>query len=672
MSYPFNYFKTLQNISLDKLKKESNINYIFSSNKEESILNNYKLEINEYKKKFQINDSFFDVLEKLSDIFDKNKKDSLDRFFRTLIIYKNDIISNNQNIKNFELFLKKINNVRINTYNKNLIINNPVNFKNIEFTILKKEYFSYINNYDNVYREKLKVNIDALLFGNVINLSLPSIGLINNNLSSNKYNFVEFINELINYKSEDDQIVKVPLKKIYIPDKLADKLLNLNINKIGSNLDYNFNNESMKKLIINMIENIDIKLIDIFYNTKKNNKAPKIKNEFIIPYKIEKYPTKESVIVNMKKSDIDRINNIEKVIESNNTLITYVVNNIFNKPKEEGIKNLEKKNYKDILACYLFYIINLIHAILKSYIDKIDEILKNIIDSKEKRFTILNIKEAFDYTSLLNKSLLNFNKVLLNNYYNLFIPSKISSGNYGMKINEYSCYVPESIFLGNNELIYNEYPFNSSVYNNNISKNNVIKVDNNKMINFMSLFKSKNDIYNQSLKLEFGGLIYDYELLKKSLESLYEYYNILEKNNNFSIFIIDKLIDNFKNKQNIPYEYVEDYKNLVTSNPSNNKDLEKKILNKFDIQIKLSTDYFLRLTDVRNKIKKVKVVNVQNLHILEEILQLNFIITRGKALFLTIICEKLINDTKFKNLLLKKFSQKKEENMKIIQKYLNK
>ena len=175
---------------------------------------------------------------------------------------------------------------------------------------------------------------------------------------------------------------------------------------------------------------------------------------------------------------------------------------------------------------------------------------------------------------------------------------------------------------------------------------------------------------NQTLKLEFGGFVYNYELLKKSIESLLQYYKILEKNNIFSIFIIDKLIDNFKNKECIPSEFIEEYYNLIKINPSINKDIEKKILNKFDIQIKKSTEYFFRLTDVRNKIKKIKQADIHNLHILEEILQLNFIAYRAKALSLSILCEKLITDTKLKNSLLKIFSKKKEENLKLIQQYL--
>jgi hypothetical protein len=469
-----------------------------------------------------------------------------------------------------------------------------------------------------------------------------------------------------------DEIVKIPLTGLYISDVLSEKLLNLNINKIGNNLNYNFDNESMKNLIISMVKNINIKLIDIFYIYSKNNKVPKkIKHEFIIPYKIEKYPSKPEEIVKMTKGDIDKNNNFEKVIESNNKVVSYVINNIFNKPKDEGIKNLEKKNYKNVLACYLFYIINLIYTIVKSYIDSIDEILKNIVDSREKRFSVLNIKDAFEYTSLLNKSLLNFNKVLLNNYYYLFIPSKIVSGNYGMIIDEYNCYIPESIFLGDNETIFNEYPFfNNYVYDASSNNNNEIKVDTSKMTNFITTFKGKNDIYKSTLKLEFGGLMCDNTTLKKSLDILSKYYKILERNNVFSNFVIDKLINNFKNKNCIPFEFIEDYYNIVKLNSSINKDIEKKILNKFDIQIQKSTEYFFRLTDIRNKIKKIKKTDIHNLHILEEILQLNFIAYRTKALSLITICEKLITDTKLKNSLLKMFSEIKKKHENLTKEYL--
>ena len=671
MSYPFDCFKTIENISLEKLKKNPDINSIFSSSKEESILNEYKLEIEEYKKKIGINTFSFEILKKLSEDFDRNKKEYIERFFKELILLKNIINTNNQNIKDFIFIFKKINSIKLNLYNKNLIINNPLNFKNIGFGFFEEDYFKYIDTYNDSDKEKLKKNIDILLLGDVINISLPSIGPINNKLSSNKYNYIEFINELIGYKKDTDEIIKIPLAGLYIGDVLSEKLLNLNINKIGNNLNYNFNNENMKNLIINMIKHIDIKLIDIFYIYGKNNKSPKkIKHEFIIPYKIEKYPSKPDEIVKMTKNDIDKNNNFEKVIQSNNKVVSYVINNIFNKPKDEGIKNLEKKNYKNVLACYLFYIINLIYTIVKSYIDSIDEILKNIVDSREKRFTVLNIKDAFQYTSLLNKSLLNFNKVLLNNYYHLFIPSKIVSGNYGMSIDEYNCYIPESIFLGANETILNEYPFNDPSYNESSNDNNQIKVDTIKMTNFIITFKGKNDIYKSTLKLEFGGLMIDNTTLKKSLDILSQYYKILERNNIFSNFVIDKLIDNFKNKDCIPFEFIEEYYNLVKINPSINKDIEKKILNKFDIQIKKSTEYFFRLTDIRNKIKKIKKTDIHNLHILEEILQLNFIAYRTKALSLITICEKLITDTKLKNSLLKMFSIKKEENIKLIQEYL--
>jgi hypothetical protein len=201
------------------------------------------------------------------------------------------------------------------------------------------------------------------------------------------------------------------------------------------------------------------------------------------------------------------------------------------------------------------------------------------------------------------------------------------------------------------------------------------KNDEEKMIIFITLFNSKTDIYKNNIKLEFGGLVYNNFILKNSIKILINYYKILEKNNIFSIFIINKLIDNFKDKQYFPIEFIQEYYDLfktINSNDNNYNDIEKKIVNKFDIQIQKSTNYFFKLTDVKNKIKKLSKTGVKNLNIQEEILRLNFNAYRFKTLALTIIAQNIIKNSKLKNNLLKIFSRKKIENLKLIKKYLQK
>jgi len=674
MSYPYSCFKTIENVSLEKLKKKRNINSLFAtSNNEQSILINYKKSIEEYKKKIKINNLEFRILEKLSENFDNNKKNTLEKFFKELVLFKDMLSTNNINIKHFILFSKKINNFNLNLYNKDLCINNPINSKNIGFGFFDEDYFKNINTYNEDIREKIEKTLDILLLGQVINFSLPSVGPITNYLSKkNKYNYIEFINELLLYKNDDSKIEKIPLLSLDIGNILSDKLLNFNISKLKNNNNYDFNNDNMRNLIINMVKSINININDIFYTNyeRYNKKMKKINNEFIIPYKLSEDDKNPISIINITKSDIDKINNLEKLLLHNNSIACYVINDIFKKNTDEALKNLEKENYKNVLACYLFYIINLVYNIIKYYVDKIDKILENIIDSKEKRFTILNIKSAFSYTTLLNKSLLNFNKILLNSFYHLFIPSRIVNGNYGMKVNELGCYVPESVFLGSNDKLFDNYIFKNCLDNTIIMDKN----DEEKLIIFLTLFNSKTDIYKNNIKLEFGGLVYNNFILKNSIKILINYYKILENNNIFSIFIINKLIDNFKNKQCFPIEFIQEYYDLFREiNSINNyNDIEKKIVNKFDIQIQKSTNYFFKLTDVKNKIKKLDKTGVKTLNIQEEILRLNFNAYRFKTLALTIIAQNIIKNSKLKNNLLKIFSKKKIENLKLIKKYLEK
>lgn len=663
MSYPFDLFKTTDNISIKKINTKINIFNIHNR----SILKDYELEINEYiKKNFKNNDyKKFEILNNLSNIYVTYKTNNIEFFFKELVHFKNQLLENKKNIDEYFSTKNKITENNLKRYHSNLIINNPLNSKNIEIGFFSDHYFHDLglNSYNNGI--KLEKNLDILLLGNTINLTLPSIGPINNYiLKNNTNNYLTFISEIVNYKDEYTPILHIPFLNLDLGEKISSILLQIDITKLGNN-NYNFNNENMKKLIINMVNNIEISFENIFYDKIKKQ----VKKEFIIPYKIEEHKTTKIKEINkMQKNDIEKLKTYEKIVESNNKLILFVISNIDSTHNLiEKHQLLEKKNYKNILASYLFYIIYLLNQILKLYLVKIDEILKNIVDSREKRFKILNIKDAFEYTSLLNKSLLNFHKILLNNFYHLFIPTKIISGNYGMKIDENGCYIPESTFLGNNEIIIKEYPIHKADFKENII-DQTINIDQILIINFMSIFKSKNDIYNSTFILELGGNVYDYSITKHSMDILNEYYELLKKNDDFSLFIIQKVINNFSVKECIPMEFIDDLKFIIYDQI--NPDFEKKVIQKFDIEIKKSINFFLKLSTIRQKIKKIKQTNIHNLHITEEYLQLCFIAYKIKSIIIIYLCEKKINDTKLKNSILKKISEKKMNSIKIIKNYL--
>ena len=669
MSYK-ELFKTLETISIKKLNNIDS-SFFTKTGLETSILNDYQIEIADYCKKNKI--TIDDLLKELSTNFDNNKDKDIDIFFRELVNSKYILLDFKKNIESFLLFNKKIN--IMNTTNNSYI--NPLNSKNINYFI-DITYFNTIglNTYDE--SNEIIIATSILLYGDKINLSLPSIGPVNNFLTTippkiKDKNFVKFIDVLCNLKSEDNSINdNNPLSSLNLGKILSELLLNIDLNKINNNYSYNFNNESIKKLISTTINSIDVKIEDIYYikkDTKKNDKKKNIvKSEFIIPYKVDKDEVKL-----MSKSEIDKLKEFEKVIQSNNAVALFVIKEtLLNTTLEEiKLKNMEKKNFKNVLACYLYYIINLLCTILKKYIDNIDIFLKNILDSKDKRFGVLNIKDAFQFTSDLIQSLFKFRFILLNNFYHLFLPSKINNGNYGMKI-EHGCYIPDGSFINSNENIYNNYPFRDSEYKILLADQN-IKIDANKLVKFIIEIKDNYDIYNPNIYLEFGGFSFSKEICTKSIKILTTYFIYLQKNYNFDIFIINKIIYYFKNDKNIPYELIKDYI-IITNNFTLNQDLSKKIIKLYDNNASKFVNYYLKLINIRNKISLVKQTNVQNLYLMEEILELSFNTYRTKALSLIKICEKLITNTytKEKNLLLKQLIERQNYYLKIIENQLEK
>ena len=712
-TYPYNLFITNKTVSPLKLEKIIYTN-IFKPSTRESILEKYKTEIDDYLVKNKVKISDFRLFQNILTDFSNNIFDimllrdyNIDNFFKNLIYFKDLIILNKSNINlllNQSNNLNKINNNLIKKYNEQLIFHNPINKNNIENILfyydstVSSTTHTYFHELDRLYLYntddylKITLIIQILLLGDYINISLPSIGniykidinpptisgvarafthqKINNN-------YVDFIKKLCNIKdiTEHDFNEEIPLISLDISEHISELLLNdISINKLNNNFSYNFDNNSMKLLIKNNINDIKIKLDEV------------LKTEFIIPYKIVKNKkTSVDELELMSKYDVEKYkkDNYKDVLKNNYSLIEYAIKNTFlysytstgtAPPPCDPIlitylnddikKKLEEKNMKNVLACYLFFIINFVTGILKSYIEKIDNILKNILDTREKRFKILNIKEAFDYTSLLSKSLLKFKLILLNNFYNLFLPSKISNGNYGMKLDENNCYVPESIFLNSNENIFENYPFTSLDYTSNS-----VCVNGKKLLNFIITMKDNKDIYQSDMKLEFGGNAFNYNIMKNSFDILKDFYKSLQKTNNFNLFIVEKIIHYF-HKNNIPYELIINIqkKNIIPLFASPFiPTFEREILKIYDTLLDKSTNFYLKVIDIRNKKKYIKQTNIHNLTNLEEISFLLFKIYFIQSSCLNVICEKLIRtDIKLKNTVLKKMIEMKKKYEKII------
>jgi hypothetical protein len=464
-------------------------------------------------------------------------------------------------------------------------------------------------------------------------------------------------------------LTDVEIKTLFLYDRAPDTI-KLNLESI-----LNDNERILLRDSIMLIDEFDT-IIDptksnfnIKYTIKEDKtlediykKNDKINSQLIIPYDIDK---KTNEINYIEKNELlTKIKKYNDLIEHNNKLILFIFDKVFKVDPIEGKKKLENKNFKNVLASYNFYIINILSNIISNYINEINSFLKNILDSKESRFTDLNIKNAFEFTKLLKISSLKFKYILLNNFYELFLPSKIISGNYGMKLDKNNCYIPESIFLNSNEEIYKNYFFSDF-------ENEVLNKD--KIFNFITNIKKKNDIYNLNNILEFGGDVFNKKIMSKSINILLDYYKLLEKTDKFNLFIIEKLIEYFK-ENNIPFELISDienYKSIMLDSILNNStlyDIEKKLLRLFEDNIEKSTKYYLILYKIKKEINFSKKDNIHHLISLKEISILSFKTYFSKAKSIRLFCEETIVNNKLKNSILKQFSLIKKKYEDIISK----
>jgi len=699
MSYPYNLFQTIENISYKKLLNMKDIFSTIARYSNKSILDDFKLEIdNNFKANDKANSNNFGLLQIISDdIYEDILINNYDiiNFFLIFIYYKDIISSNIKFIDNFIDITKNIkNNNKYNYYKDNLFYYNPINSKCTEKdflidSVINNLILNYNFNDDNE-EELVKISLDILQYGDIINISLPSIGVIQKKYSLIKSNprytrfikttyYIDFFDKIINNTTIDGLALKksIPLLSLNIGDTLTDILLNISKNTLLNNINnINYNNK-IKNIISNLINKIDIDLYDIYYNNDKNDrKNDKIKPEFIIPYEFNVI-TKE--VKEFNKTSSTRIKDFNNLYLNNNNLIYNVIDEI-----HSDINNLEKKNYKNVLACYLYYIINVLYEILYSYINKIDIILQQLLMSKDKRFKILNIKDAFQYTTLLKESLVRFKLILLNNFYELFLPNNYTENSYGMKLNTNNHYIPESEFMS--EKIIDNYPFWIDVKNRRINKKIVTYTDYNgkisyeEILNFICTIKNKKDIYNNNINLEFGGLAFNSRIQNYSIKFLKEYYTKLNNSNKFNLFCIDKIIYSFNINKSIPFELINFIIDLNMRNLMSNKNLslndkvilERLLLHKYEENIDKSSKYFIKYSQIKYKINISKKSNIQDLLNKKELYYLYFNTFFTIANSIYVISDKDIVDTKLKYIILTNYNKIKTKYENIIDDFLTK
>jgi len=717
-TYPFNLFNARINLSQDYIKRTPDI---FGASSRHNRANDtyilrdlYKLEIDKYRKDKNINYQDAERIGLLRN-FNDNVYDNIltrfptniEEFCRLFIKYKNDIIIIIHDINSFFVLLNK--NIK---KNENVYFINPINpifdnYRLIDLNFINSRITSSILGQD---KEKIRIALNIFTNSTIINIKMPSIGLINDihliARPGNQYRvynvFIGFIlNKLL--WEESNISAQIPLRDLNLGDTLCDFLLidrpieNLNLN--NSNVFSNrFNNSTTRQNILDIIDRIQINSNDVLRHKKKTkdnriNAKYKVKPEYLIPYKIHPIPgpPPDNKIIYMKKSEIDKeLDTLDKTFLHNQRLVKKVIEetvvlylNGGQDNIDTAIKNLDKPNYKNVLACFIYIVIRLVYTLSKNYIDRINDVIISMSLTRKGRFKGLNYKDALAYLTELDKSLFNFRNILLNNFYNMFLPSTISKMGYGMITDINGCFVPEPgcVFLGDNKKILSNFPIVScedmaqnafQTPPRNVSGNitPMYNIDTCKLNSFIVKIQDRYDIYDRNKILEIGGYIFNKDIMKFTSKILKEYYAHLRNIMEYNLFIFEKLTNYFNVKKIIPIGVIQDFAEtrlkmirVIPASTNSNGDyqeLDKEAFAKFEYNLSKSTEYYKKMYSIKIKIQQIKNADIRKLYNQQDMYLMCFNIFYRKAMILYSMVQNLTANNKLKYALLKKFNERKK------------
>ena len=689
-NYPFTFFKTKKMVDADTLRKEANIFSLNELEKKSIFLSNtsIKYEIEELlkddKTRRQIVES--DIFKEISESYYDNGFVDMATFFRKIVSLKKILVESNKNMNAFITGIVENELLNLNDYKYSEFMSfvNPLNNITFDKKYFEKEsiYLPYSTKKEDIERMKRGVNI--FLYGGAFSASLPSIGplcgaeeSINSNININEiketYHYVAFMKDIIRTIWSSSRTTEnfewFPLSTLNIGETIASILTR------GTSHAFNNKNNSVKTIIVRMIEAIRINLEEIMTtksrNNKKNEKTFKqdekiMKREFIIPFKLSQKNKEE--FVPMSEIEISRITKLTKGIDHNNMILSIS----FNKYNKKNGMIDDETHIKSILAWYIFYLINILTSLIREHINKINVCIQNIIVSNDERFKHLNVEETFNYTSLLNRSYFNFKLILFNNFYNLFLPNMSKHKNYGMKL-YYGCYIPESSLLRDQFYLKQNYPFHIRVVDEKVvisftspsSESHFDKT----MCAFLTKIPTRGDKYDASFRLEFGTTFLPNECYKNVLSILKKYYTGFIQNNKFNIFLLEKMVEIFQKK--IPYETIAPilmkHKNLMLNSGINGESktkLESELLNQLQLEINQAKYYYYELVEIQ----KIDKSNGGYKSEKQIITQLCFSYYQKRILCFEAICDKAIAKYDFKITMLDKIQKKIEELNKTLNK----
>jgi hypothetical protein len=585
-----------------------------------------------------------DKIQLLSDLFDSIRVSNKDyftfiyNFCKSIYDTKFLFIKEGKNYLKFASLLRQIN-INKNLFTKNLRYENPVIHNNALTPIQS------LNDILSEYDRNEKTAIDNIILGHNINFSLPSIGPICSIYTpiADKCDISTLIYTLITTDSgvyPPNYLEHIPLFKQNIIETLSNILLENNKENNLWNIKIgNSNNNKTLKYIKTYFKSVNVSLGDIFFD------ATSIKKKYFIPYKQED-PTKDKIIEtsSIPQTTITPLEKIKELIDTNNNIINYVKDQI----DANGFNYLNRLFIKNILCCYVFYVINIFYDFYKKYIDKLNDVIINISISKYGKE--LNISAGFKYIERLNISLLNFKKILLNDFYELFLPSTTVNNNYGMILNKDGFYVPAGPFISSNDDIVKNFPFKQKILYRN--KDDNIK----SLINFILLGKSRTDYYDDNLILELGGFSYNNIITRSSISILNNFFDVYKKKNNLNIYLIE-LLEKFLKEYSCDVLNNNLITNIIDETTLSKK--EKDFEEYYKKNLFSSATYFIEVLKIDKKIKSKK-----NSISDEEYKKRNIYLLTSKILtYNSEICNYLLRDSAFlaNDTIRKKLSDKFRE-----------
>jgi hypothetical protein len=375
--------------------------------------------------------------------------------------------------------------------------------------MLKARYFN--NN-----ARKQSTTLYTLLnttFYHQINMALPSIGhlyLPNVVTEDNNSSITDMILRICN---GDSNIVE------YIPlhgrHNLKEDLTKLVLKKGTKNEDFK------KRLMENVFQNIEITYDMVM------KEGSTFKKEFIIPYKVLKSSTANG------KTEI-KYDRAGLIFTSAKDILKENRNKMM-----EAWANRTLPNAKEVLGLFAYVAIQLFYEIYHLYFRKIIDVLYEY--NEDARFQEDNIPMGIAYMEKCIQSLIHFKKILHNNFFDFFLPSKISRA-YGIKRDEHGFIVPASRFVVDDETLEKKYPFQSFQTSESEQKLLEITPTSRMYVNNLLVGKRRtHDLYDEKEPLAIGFYLPN----QKKMEDLFDFYRhylqVLKAQFSFQIFLYNTM-----------------------------------------------------------------------------------------------------------------------------------